>query len=333
MIEYCYNRGNALSQYSIIIALIALTLVPVFFFTGNYIFKNFEIFSNLLKGNQTETKALITQNINDSPEISESNNTSEHQPQINNVNNKELTGDKILSDQLGGNLDSPVIKCSNRNCSIDYGDFVLNGIPEDFGSFVEASGTSGGTEKLAAILEQIAVQLEQKGDTAGSKDFRDLANTLHIVARIDKSIESDLSERIKTGGSIFYPPQVKFNESDIKMLEKIYPDWKYSNTKESTDIIFEIIGDGPLDTVGNITYITNRIEQGTYSANMKAIMNYCYDNAYKLNYNTTKILSESVTLEDANNFIHPKPSEGTHSNASIICVTGNNKDNSHYCRK
>lgn len=92
---------------------------------------------------------------------------------------------------LNGTPKQPIQSCSDGLCTIDYGDFILTGIPEDFSGFMEASGTSGGTDKLASILEQLADQLEETGDNDGADEFRDLANLTHFLADINKSVESN----------------------------------------------------------------------------------------------------------------------------------------------
>ncbi|MGD9580424.1 MAG: hypothetical protein AB7V50_03565 [Vampirovibrionia bacterium] len=90
---------------------------------------------------------------------------------------------------LGGTMDNPVKICENYECSIDYGEFILTGIPDDFATFVQSSGTSGSTEKLISLIDQIADQLESKGDTQGANDFRELAALGHFISDIEEVAE------------------------------------------------------------------------------------------------------------------------------------------------
>lgn len=109
------------------------------------------------------------------------------------------TGKALTTGPLGGTPQQPVAKCNAGSCDIDYGDMVLTGIPENFGSFVESSGTSGGTEKLISLLEQIATDLENKGDSAGAQEFRDLANLSHFSAQMQRDIDQKAESCASTG--------------------------------------------------------------------------------------------------------------------------------------
>ena len=51
----------------------------------------------------------------------------------------------------------PQKSCANANCSIDFGDFVLTGIPENFDDFTETSGGFG--EDQTALYSNIISQL------------------------------------------------------------------------------------------------------------------------------------------------------------------------------
>lgn len=90
---------------------------------------------------------------------------------------------------LGGTPDNPVQQCSAGTCGIDFGDFVLNGIPENFGDFVQTSGTSGGADQLADIFAQLAEQM-QTSDPEGYEEYMRLANLVHIQADIVKQVEN-----------------------------------------------------------------------------------------------------------------------------------------------
>ncbi|MEW5818621.1 MAG: hypothetical protein AB1782_00390 [Cyanobacteriota bacterium] len=93
--------------------------------------------------------------------------------------------------ELGGSSGTPVISCTGGHCSIDYGDFILNGIPDDFGEIVETSGTSGGTEDLVSILASIGDQITDpdSGDGDSAEDFKLIANLGHFMAAIQEQSE------------------------------------------------------------------------------------------------------------------------------------------------
>lgn len=215
------NSGSAVPQYVIIIVLIAIALVPIFFLTGKYIFQGFEDFYNLLKGNNNTSVISLTQNKPVTQEV--------------NVTDDMIKNGKVLAGQLGGTNENPVQKCAGEVCTIDYGEFVLNGLPENFGEFVQSSGNSGGTDKLIAILRQIADQLEEKGDIAGAKEYRDLANLGHFAATIQNEVEK-LSETYSSDITQF-KKEVGYTKSftvpeDIKEFLPTFPEIKcsYSET-------------------------------------------------------------------------------------------------------
>lgn len=101
---------------------------------------------------------------------------------------------------LGGTSSVPVSKCNAGICDIDFGDFMMQGIPSDFSSFVEASGSSAGSDKIATLYEQIANQLEQDGDDTGAQEFKDIANLMHFIASTQKYAEEQ-AEGCKTSAN------------------------------------------------------------------------------------------------------------------------------------
>lgn len=118
-----------------------------------------------------------------------------------NVNTKDqmaIVGDKPSTNDMwetftpgsfGGTSDTPVSNCSSGNCLIDYGDFLLNGLPENLSEFTQINGTSGGTESIAAAMEQIADQLVKDGKSEAAKDIQDFAKMLKLQAFFQKEEE------------------------------------------------------------------------------------------------------------------------------------------------
>lgn len=97
---------------------------------------------------------------------------------------------------LGGTSDAPVKQCNAGMCSIDFGDFVLTGIPENLGTFVETSGGAGGVDQLANLLTQIAEQ-QEVSDPDGSQEYLKLANLVHLQADILRHVEN----KVKSGAT------------------------------------------------------------------------------------------------------------------------------------
>jgi hypothetical protein len=89
-----------------------------------------------------------------------------------------------------GTPDNPEMKCNMNVCSIDYGDFSLTGVPEDFNKYIQAAGASGGTELMAKMLKQIADQMEaQEFPAERVEEIRVLANAGHNFGIIEREFE------------------------------------------------------------------------------------------------------------------------------------------------
>lgn len=159
------NKGASLSQYALIIALIAIALVPVFLILGKSIFSHFEHFSDYLKNKDTSSDV----------EVSSTSTT---------------TSTDLKGGALGGTSDKPVKECVDSVCTVDYGEFILQGIPADVSDFIQSSGTSGDTSMFADLLDQLAYQLAEKGDVEAANAFKDLANIEHYTADIQEVVET-----------------------------------------------------------------------------------------------------------------------------------------------
>ncbi len=165
------TKGNAIAQYGIIIALVALALVPVFYLFGKNIVDYFANFKNMLGGNNTN---VVEQPVSTTPEA---------------MPPAPVATAAIKAGELGGTPDQPQLVCKNGICAIDYGDFVLNGIPENFNDFVLSSGTSGGTTTITDLLMQLAQQYKDNGKLEESEIIKKLAITGHNIAAIQKYSE------------------------------------------------------------------------------------------------------------------------------------------------
>lgn len=100
-----------------------------------------------------------------------------------------VIGQSDKAGMYGGKPDAPVQKCSLDTCTIDFGDYILTGIPGNFGEYIETQGTSGGTDLAAQLFEQLADQLAQQGDTQGAAEYKKLANLSHMIACVQKGVE------------------------------------------------------------------------------------------------------------------------------------------------
>lgn len=162
--------GSAMAQYAIIIGIIAVVLVPVFFVMGNLINDNFKGFSSFFS--------------NADPQ--ENNNTTNNIPSDTNIN---VPTTPLAGGSLGGTPQNPVKNCENGICTLDYGEFTLQGLPDNFTEIVETTGTSAGTTELAKLLDQMIAQMEGKVDPKELQEIKDLANMGHLIADYEQFVE------------------------------------------------------------------------------------------------------------------------------------------------
>ena len=152
-LRYC---GSSIAQYSIIIVLIAIALVPIFLSVGNNLVGILEKY-NINYGQVTTQMNANLSNIDD----------------INDVTRGEVE-----------------VTCSGTECTIQAGNITINGIPDDFASIVETTGVSSSTDVLASILEQVADQLDKFNLTAEAEDIQQLANLGHKLAQAEYEFTS-----------------------------------------------------------------------------------------------------------------------------------------------
>jgi len=189
------QKGNALSQYGIIIGLVALAAVPAFLLFGNQVVSGLTSYVD----QYTNMNGKMANNIDN---VANSNNVT------NNINTTNTSA--------GNNSNNVSCSATDNTCSIDFGDFKLNGVPQNLNELVETSGTSAGTEAITNILNQIAQQLESEG-VEGYQDFKDLANLGFFATDIIKKSENMFNECESSGTSYanFYEcPAAKLMEID-----------------------------------------------------------------------------------------------------------------------
>jgi hypothetical protein len=172
------NKGSSVSQYLIIIGLVALVLIPVFIYFGQNIH---QYFTNFYKVFATKNLDIKTKPSTDIP----------LQSSAANETVSMFQKPEVLPGSLGGKPDHPIKTCDNNFCIIDYGDFILEGIPKNFGQYVNTHGTSGGTEKLAALIDQAIAQiLPQINDPYLENSIINLSKYSHQNGSIEGHVEN-----------------------------------------------------------------------------------------------------------------------------------------------
>jgi Flp pilus assembly pilin Flp len=334
----CY-RGNSLTQYAIIIALIALLLVPVFLILGQNIVN---YFAGLDKG------------------------LGERKNDHSTVSNDQLPANmtNMAGGSLGGTPDKPVEKCQDNECVIDFGEFVLSGVPENFSDYVRTSGNSGGTKKLVQLLYQMADQLAETGDTDNSLEIKKLATLGHNIALLENEVEKRviacdrdqtcvqnlLKEVIlkpdgydesyyefnpnlsynymsvmvsagsvlayKMDGSSVYEETLKNNSPAALFLEQ-FESLKASNISEANKAVIEVL-------YREIGYLGEIVEFGLFNSSGKTGTHY-----------TDAVSGESIPYPEIESpfdvFYDYQPVALTHFDSALICATGKYTDSGVKC--
>jgi Flp pilus assembly pilin Flp len=162
------SKGSSLIQYAIILGVIIIIIVPAFYLIGNNVVNFFSAFKESVATN------------------SMSSETNETIPASNPTNETLPSPEPPIST---ANYDTPVVTCSGNMCTMDFGPLILEGIPDDYGLFIETAGVAGGTEKTAALINQIATQLEAQGLVDESNMVQKLATIGHNMALVEKEME------------------------------------------------------------------------------------------------------------------------------------------------
>lgn len=173
--EKASTKGSSLAQYGIVIALVGIALVPAFFILGDSIKQSLGNFNSAME----DTNAKMESN---------SGQTSPT-PSLKN----------ITPGTLGGSSAAPKIQCSGNDCVIDFGDYVIEGIPGNFSEFIQSSGTSGGTHLLATVLEEIAQKAPVDEETKNL--IQQLANNGHGIAYNEEYMHNQISQLIAENGN------------------------------------------------------------------------------------------------------------------------------------
>lgn len=200
------NAGNSIAQYAIIIALVALALIPGFFMIGKSLFENFE---NLYKGLGGDKDYDL---------------------------GSSSSPNSIVSTTPDGKL--PVTStCEGSNCTVKLGDIELKDISANFDEIIETSGTAGGTDYLASVLDQIATQSASANINADDKAKLDqLASIAYQLAAKEKDIELASKEAFQVFENCYLN---KFNPAHFESLPTLTQreDYLVETFRDFTDYI------------------------------------------------------------------------------------------------
>lgn len=287
-------KGASLAQYAIIIALIALALVPVFYLLGINIV---EYFSSLKQG-LSEQK--------DSVAISS--------PASTPVSGTDTTApEPIVSGSLSGSPDTPVKKCSDGVCTIDFGEYSLSGVPDNINDYLQSTGSSGTTETLLKLLDQIIAQSKSIKTSADISLLKDIASQGHDIADNQKEVEVRAKEMLKKPSDDI--SSGFFTDLEMLMLG--------SNVGLLDDKLKKLTGELKSST-------------DTNDQNILAIVTFLVNDIQSINKNLYDI-GQSVKSgvnppETYQAILTPQSSFLTDLDSAIICNTGNGTDTGTECK-
>lgn len=341
-------KGQNLIEFIIILSLVVIGAVLALTLLGGNV--------NTLFGKITNIDPL---NINAQNQNFASNNSS------NQFSQSEI--EKLSAGDLGGTADKPVEKCYNGDCIIDFGEFILKGVPENFDELVQTTGVSGGTDSLISLARQIADQLAMKGLNNESLEIKKFASLGHNIASLENEYEkmmiscnNDMSCALNFQDQCITKP-INFDDTYYPYKTSTYYGLMdlvpvgYLKSVEKNDPNCYNIRVGRNDTAAlfvskynslmkdsNITDATKGVLQELYwqvgklSEDVRAgITSVKYINCYKNAYNDP-ITGEQITNPDLpadpfSIFDGHKPSSLSHVNSALICAAGYNKDTGTKC--
>lgn len=118
------------------------------------------------------------------------------------VNPRTNPGNEVKPGSLGGTPENPKMKCTMGTCDIDYGNYILQGIPQEMTDITTAGRGGELTDVYASMLEQLAAQLEDI-DASQSDVLNRLAKEARKMAFIEHKIEENIARMNNTQQKIY----------------------------------------------------------------------------------------------------------------------------------
>lgn len=290
-----YNRsysGNAIAQYGIIILLVAVAVIPAFFLLGSTITKELAKMGIGLAEGQSTTNGSNTDN---------TGGTSASDPVV------------IEAGSLGGTPSNPIMNCTGNFCSIDYGNYVLNGIPEDFNNYIESSGASGGVDLLAGMLDQILANSTFE-DPQTQSMLENLANSGHNIAEVMGRLETTAENGFTC------------NDGTSNCVD------------EDLDLILSSKKDSTATTIGSFINLQEQLAYNQdYKNNpdyesIKKIVGLMVGEITQINEDFTFVYDHRDSIEDPQARLDEyNAANRVDLDSAIICATGNGEDNGVQC--
>lgn len=236
--------------------------------------------------------------------------------------------------------------CSRGMCDIQFDGFKLSNIPEDFNAFVLAQGSSGGTDKIAELMKQIATQLASDGNIEQSEAIKKLASFTHNMASIEKEIENlivgkcNYSDNNNCISEVYYkslPKPTDFDETYMSFPEdgahyKHFADGleiSYLQSKGEERLSYHPVTDNyftQLETVMNDPAISDAI---------KGVLRELTWDINEIGEGFSEAADPSVDGNDDWTVFQKlngyDASTITHFDSALVCASGNNSDTGTKC--
>lgn len=291
------SSGNSLTQYAIIIGLVSICIIPAYFLLGKNIVEQLTNFGVLLGTDEV------------------TNNSSGTGASTSLINN-----DKIVKDPTVTNPDVKT-SCTKDSCTIDFGEYTLTGIPDNFGEFIETAGSSGGTDVLVDILKQIAKNPDLTSEQANL--IEQLANKGHSLSSIEEMIEDQAQilvdngtapdENFEMDGDVLSQRLTEFSDL-FKLLEA-----SLATTPEAKALVGvlsnDIVGLATDMSLAHQVAINSCAEEGSCTSSV-------------LTGATVETEPYNLSLDD---ILNPEAASVTDLDSSLICASGGSSDDGETC--
>lgn len=287
------NSGQSLVEFAVVGGIIIIIAVIALSALGKNVFNLFggskakyEVYQPFQKGNNENNNANSGNNNKPAPE------PAEFEPSPSN----------------------PKITCSGNSCTLDFGDYVIEGIPGDFSDYIQSSGTSGGTDYLATILEQVADQAPVDQETKNL--IRQLSTHGHGIA----IVEYNLDDLIQT----------HFEHETFQNAEGLLGELMTGTDMTGFESVLENINNS-MGSNADPAYQNTLVIVNALAGNIIDIAGYLNQKTIDLGAtgdNADAILSDG--MQEYEYFTHDG-ARATDLDSEIICGMGNGTDNGYIC--
>lgn len=164
--------GSNIVEYSIPLAVVGVMIgLTLYSFSANDVLKNLVTTSiggsiandgSLTVGHKSVNGNIIQ---NNNP-----NNNPNNQPEVENENPNQTPPDNTNE-----------TNCSAGTCTLDFENFKLTGVPEDFSSFIKSNGVSGAEDVIGSLFKQIADQLATEPTSTEPTD-QEIIKQIRVLA-------------------------------------------------------------------------------------------------------------------------------------------------------